>query len=463
MTSKELTELIRQNTRIILPNFGAFLVKDGGEKGFIPSNVSFSPFLRYNDGMVEVYVAKSRGISKEEASKAVFDFVENIKNELLEKGFYELEGLGFINRDQRGSLTFTLSQKTEKKAAIAKEEADPKIEKKVEVSQPVVEIDRTDDKKDVWLTEDKPQSEEDADNKPKKIARTKATVEKLTTKKGLKSAKKTEEPIKIESNPVVQDIVAEVKSESTFVLEGEPEKSNEIEPPIQAPTVNMNEKLIEIEKNEPVAQPKQDTKPDDYIVEVINEPSPKKSFKGLIYTIIALGILVALFFLFRNYYFPPKIEYSNDETLSGKAPESIIKDDAEVKDKIEKPKDEIDKSYNEQSEYDKFVAEQKEKEKKQEEAIANTLIENAKEKEKVKPNTSASSIKYYIIAGSFKNTDNAKSFANDLKKLGYNAAIVIQASGMNAVHIGSYPTHEEASKAMNDYKSKRQNLWILKK
>ncbi len=464
MTSKELTELIRQNTRIILPNFGAFLVKDGGEKGFIPTNVSFSPFLRYNDGMIEVYVAKSRGISKEDASKVVFDFVENIKNELLEKGVFEIDGLGYLNRDQRGSLTFTFSQKIDLKTIPAKEVPADFVKTENETPQPIVKVDDPDDKKDVWLAEDKPQSEEDADNKPKKIARTKATVEKLTTtKKSSKSTKKVEEPVTNEVESVKQDITIEAKSEPTFVLEGKPEKSNEIEPTIQVSAANMNEKLIEIEKNEPEVQPKQETKPDDYSVEVINEEQPKKSFKGIIYTIITLGILVALFFILRNYYLPPKIENSNNESLSGKAPESIIKDDAEVKDKIEIPKDDIDKAYNEQSEYDRFVAEQKEKEKKQEEAIANTLIEKAKEKEKVKQNTTPSGIRFYVIAGSFKNADNAKSFANDLKKLGYNAAIVIQASGMSAVHIGSYSTHEEASKAMNEFKSKRKNLWILKK
>lgn len=467
MTSKELTELIRQNTRIILPNFGAFLVKDGGEKGFIPTNVSFSPFLRYNDGMIEVYVAKNRGISKEEASKVVFNFVENIKNELLEKGVFEVEGLGFLNRDQRGSLTFSLSQKSEKKTAIAKDEPDIIIKKEDEKPQPIVNIDRTDDKKDAWLAEDKPQSEEDADNKPKKIARTKATVEKLTTtKKSSKSIKKIEEPVTNEVESVKQDITIEAKSEPTFVLDGEPEKSNEIEPNIQISTANMNEKLIEIEKNEPEVQPKQVNMPDDYTVEVIkvsNEEAPRKSFKGLIYTIITLGILVALFFLIRNYYFPPNIEPSNSETLNGKAPESIIKDDAEVNDKIDKPKDDIDKAYNEQAKDDKSVKEQKEKE--QEDAIANTLIENAKEKEKekVKQNTTSSGIRYYVIAGSFKNVDNAKNFANNLKKLGYNAAVVIQTSGMNAVHIGSYSTRDEANNAMIEFRSKLKNLWILKK
>ena len=56
MTQKVLYELITQKSRVILPEFGAFLVKDDGSKTFNPENVSFSPFLKYNDGMVEDYL-----------------------------------------------------------------------------------------------------------------------------------------------------------------------------------------------------------------------------------------------------------------------------------------------------------------------------------------------------------------------------------------------------------------------
>lgn len=466
MTSKELTELIQQNTRIILPNFGAFLVKDGGDKGFVPTNVSFSPFLRYNDGMMEVYVAKSKGISKEEASKIVFNFVENIKNELLEKGVFELDGLGYLNRDQRGSLTFTISQKNDIKTTSTKDEPKVSVQNEAEIPKPIVDIDNSDEKKDAWLPEGKPSNDDQTDNKPIKNARTKATVEKLTTKKKTaKSSKIVEEPIIKEEKTTPQDITTELKSESTFILEGKPEKNNEAEHTTQNSVVTINEKLIEIEKGEPEVLINQESKPDKQVFEDIQseKQTSKKRYNGLIYTIITLAVLVALFFLIRNYYFPPKIDTTNSNVLNSKTPESIIKVDIEVKDKIEKPKDEIDKAYNEQAEYDKFVAEQKEKEKKQEEAIANTLIENAKEKEKVKQNTTPNGIRFYVIAGSFKSADNAKKFVNELKKSGFNAAIVIQTSGMNAVHIGSYITHEEASKAMNEFKSKRQNLWILKK
>ncbi|HCT30591.1 MAG TPA: hypothetical protein DIW31_07615 [Bacteroidales bacterium] len=465
MTSKELTELIRQNTRIILPNFGAFLVKDGGEKGFVPTNVSFSPFLRYNDGMMEVYVAKSRGISKEDASKVVFDFVENIKNELLERGLYEIEGLGFLNRDQRGSLTFSLSQKTEKKTAPAKVEPEIIIKKEVKFPESVIEIVSADDKKDTLIVDEKTQNNKSTDSKPIKIAKTKATAEKSTTsKKSTKSSTKIDESLKNEVESLKQEVKNEEKLESTLVLDGEPEKSNDISSSFQTTEKKDDEKLIEIEKNEPEVTKKQEKQADDYALNVVvskNKRNGRKGVKSLIYTLISIGILIVLFFLIRNYYFSPNIEISNYNSLNGKAPESIIKDDIDVKDKIDKPKDDIDKAFNDQTKDDKTIREQKEKE--QEDAIEKTLIEDANVKEKVNQNTTSNGINYYIIAGSFKSVENAKNYSNKLKKSGFNAAIIIQQSGMNAVYIGSFSTREEANHAMIEFKSKLPNLWILKK
>ena len=79
MTIKFLKELVENNARVILPEFGAFLVKDDGSGKFNPDNVSFSPFLMYNDGMLEDSFAKQLSITKDEASKKIKEFVESVK------------------------------------------------------------------------------------------------------------------------------------------------------------------------------------------------------------------------------------------------------------------------------------------------------------------------------------------------------------------------------------------------
>lgn len=452
MNSKELTELIHQNTRIILPEFGAFLVKDSGEKGFNPSNVSFSPFLRYNDGMLEVYVAKNRGISKEEASKDVREFVEALKNELLEKGYFEIEGLGELKRDQRGSLSFTLFQ-DEKRYQSDKRVVESPISKKIVTIEPI----QTPDKEDFWREEDKPLDDYDLkESKVRKITGAKATVEKLTvTKKTTKTTKKVGDSQQIPVEESIIEPVIELIQEQTQAITPIIQAIPDAEPePVIAEKVE--EKTFGVDaKNDPKVEYERPTPP-------VNEITEKKGFARLIYTGIALALVILMVIGIRNYYFPPIVDPIKSDTGT---PEKISSDQIESNNKIEKPKDEIDKAYNDLTD-DKETKERLKKEDEQEEAIKNTLIKNTLINNalvKNAENKTNAGIKFHIIAGSFKNPDFAKKFLNELNTSGYKASIVIQPSGMNAVTIGSYSTREEANEAMRSYKSKLPNLWILKK
>jgi len=451
MNSKELTELIRQNTRIILPEFGAFLVKDNGEKEFNPNNVSFSPFLRYNDGMLEVFVAKSKGISKEEASKDVREFVETIKNELLEKGVFPIEGLGLLKRDQRGSLSFTLLLPNEMKNQSEASTSEKPISKKKIQNENVEPIETFDDKKDVWLEKDNPiVDNEILEIKSPKTAASKAKVEKLTvSKKNTKSTKITDE---IEQTPI-PEITNEANVETKIELEKEITLSSE---PLLLQEIKLTEKVIEInEINDKKVETDKMVDPNEPII----EKKEKMGFKRFVYTGIAIAVIILMVLLIKNYYLAPNVESLNDSLSIIKTPEKNI-NKIDAKEKVEKPKDDIDKTFNElvSDKQNKQIKtkEQIKKEEAQEEAIKNTVIKNNQ-------NNAIGGIKYYIIAGSFKSHKLADKYLNELKKLGYKPMIVIQPSGMNAVTIGSYSTRIDAEKEMKKYKERLTNLWILKK
>lgn len=451
MNSKELNELIRQNTRIILPEFGAFLVKDNGEKEFNPNNVSFSPFLRYNDGMLEVFIAKSKGISKEEASKDVHDFVETIKNELLEKGEFPIEGLGLLKRDQRGSLSFTLLLPNEIKTQSEVSNAEKSFSKKKIQNENVEPIETFDDKKDVWLEKDTPiVDNEISEIKSPKTAASKAKVEKLTvSKKNIKSSKTDDNFPQVPASDLVNDtsVKTKIELEKEITLSPEPLLSQEIKVTEKVIEINeINDKKVETEKiidlNEPIIEKKE-----------------KMGFKRFVYTGIVIAVIILMVLLIKNYYLAPNVESLNDSLSTIKTPEKdITKIDA--KGKINKPKDDIDKAFNDlESDKQKKQVKTKEQIKKedaQEEAIKNTVIKNNQ-------NNAIGGIKYHIIAGSFKSHKLADKYLNELKKSGYKPMIVIQPSGMNAVTIGSYSTRIEAEKEMKKYKEKLTNLWILKK
>lgn len=449
MNSKELTELIRQNTRIILPEFGAFLVKDNGEKEFNPNNISFSPFLRYNDGMLEVFVAKSKGISKEEASKDVRDFVETIKNELLEKGEFPIEGLGLLKRDQRGSLSFTLLTSNEIKTQSEVSTTEKPVSKKRIQNENVEPIETFDDKKDVWLEKDDPIVENEVlEKKSLKTTVSKAKVEKLTV------SKKNTKPTKITTSTEQESIPEAVNSTSSETkIELEKEVSLIPEPLISEETI-ITEKVIEVNEikdNKVEVEKNVDTEP---IIEI----EKKMGFKRFIYTCIAIAVIILLVLLIKNYYLAPNVESLNDSLSTIKTHE---KDNNKIdaKEKIEKPKDDIDKTFNElvSDKQNKQIKtkEQIKKEEAQEEAIKNSVIKNQ--------NNAITVGKYHIVAGSFKSHKLAEKYLNELKKSGYKPTIVIQSSGMNAVTIGTYSTRSEAEKEMKKFKEKLTNLWILKK
>jgi len=457
MNSKELTDLIHQHTRIILPEFGAFLVKDSGEKGFNPNNVSFSPFLRYNDGLLEVYVAKSRGISKEEASKEVHNFVETVKNELLEKGIYPLEGLGVLKRDQRGSLSFSLSQPDSNNNQPETSGAKTTSIKKTPIDDVTTE-ESNNEKKGMSVGEIKPT--EETKIPAKRGRKPKVKIEKLTVTKEIATPSKTADETNQKST---QDILTEpivdlkVKPEKESIL---PPKPEPIVVPIPKPIIEtkLAEKIVIPLANDKKVEPEKLSLPNNA---TNNETVKKKTgMKSFIYTGIAIAVIALLVLFIKNYYLAPKVEDSISDGLStSKTTENIIKKEVDAKDKIDKPKDDIDKAYNELASDKKEKAiETKEllkKEEAQEEAIKNSLIKESQ-------STTTTGLKFYIIAGSFKSHDFAEKFLNNLKKEGYNPAIVVQPSGMNAISIGAFSTRTEADKAMKKYKEKLSNLWILK-
>lgn len=97
-----LLELIKNNNRVIIPEFGAFIIsRDAG------TTVLFNNFLTFNDGLVTNHLSEREGIEPEEATQRVSEFVNKIKKELDEKGEYHLENIGRFIKDQNGILRFT--------------------------------------------------------------------------------------------------------------------------------------------------------------------------------------------------------------------------------------------------------------------------------------------------------------------------------------------------------------------
>lgn len=90
-----VANVVRGGNRLILPGLGAFLVK-AGSGVFRPEDVTFSPFLRYNDGALEGELARTLSLGPAEAHASAVRFVEEVTQRLSAGERVEFPGLGWL-------------------------------------------------------------------------------------------------------------------------------------------------------------------------------------------------------------------------------------------------------------------------------------------------------------------------------------------------------------------------------
>jgi nucleoid DNA-binding protein len=108
MIEKYIAELLETNNRVIVPDFGAFMVKiDAGDK-----TVTFNDFLKYNDGLLVNHIASKEKISKDDAFKKIREFVKELLNTLKTSQKFTLGTMGSLVKDERGGIRFVAEKST---------------------------------------------------------------------------------------------------------------------------------------------------------------------------------------------------------------------------------------------------------------------------------------------------------------------------------------------------------------
>lgn len=100
MDNELLKRVLRENSRIIIPGFGAFLRKEQG------GAMIFSPFLRTDDGKLSAIVALEYGISPTEAATMISEFSEKVRTILKVKSKYYIDEVGMLMVDSNGVVSF---------------------------------------------------------------------------------------------------------------------------------------------------------------------------------------------------------------------------------------------------------------------------------------------------------------------------------------------------------------------
>ena len=109
---KDIVELLHNNDCVILPGFGAFVLKKKSasiiQNKFIPpsKNVSFNSMLKENDGLLVKYISETRKTSYKKALNLVEKEVEAFNKKLTRDLLVEIESIGVFELKDENSLNF---------------------------------------------------------------------------------------------------------------------------------------------------------------------------------------------------------------------------------------------------------------------------------------------------------------------------------------------------------------------
>lgn len=85
---KIISEYLRTNRRLVVPAFGAFMVKESGER-------VFSDLLRNDDGVLTLLL-RNRGLNEMEAAVTIDRFIFEMRHDLEMYGYYRLGEVGTL-------------------------------------------------------------------------------------------------------------------------------------------------------------------------------------------------------------------------------------------------------------------------------------------------------------------------------------------------------------------------------
>ena len=109
---KDISHLLHSNDCVILPDFGAFILKSKSayiEKNefFPPSKyVTFNSMLKDNDGLLAKFISQERKISYKKSLKLISDDVKVLNEKLSEDLIFDTEYFGIFELKEKNILIF---------------------------------------------------------------------------------------------------------------------------------------------------------------------------------------------------------------------------------------------------------------------------------------------------------------------------------------------------------------------
>jgi cell division septation protein DedD len=99
---KLILNLLKENSRIIIPEFGAFIIRQQN-----PPEIAFNSLLTFNDGILTEYVSHNSRISFPEAQAKVSDYAVKLNADLKLHNRLSFNEIGWVWLDESGEKQFT--------------------------------------------------------------------------------------------------------------------------------------------------------------------------------------------------------------------------------------------------------------------------------------------------------------------------------------------------------------------
>ena len=410
MLDEYIKELIANNNRVIIPNFGAFLLratsknKNKKELSAKINDIYFSPFLKFNDELLMNHVIKKENVTQREAMDMLNQYISTIENSVKENGSYQIQGFGEFYMDNQGKIQFRIQSSARKESPKETQQAPPARESGTRESQ---KTGSTINEKAARKKTSTTQAKSEEQSKPKTEKQQAPTST---------SAQKSEKTVKTGAGTA--------GSGATGASATGASASAGKTPPPPPP------------KKEKTGQ------------------SGGKRNKGLLLSIV-IGVPVAIVFIWAMLNFDtvqsiftkderqtPAMETMNEGTEQQRQEQDQTaseEDTASGQEQIQEPGETQDQQTTqaEQSERQTSPSQQQ--------------VSRASEGKK-----------YYIVAGSFKNRQNAVNFRQKLRSQGYDSEMIGERNGMHAVSYASFDNKSQAKRELQKLRNEKGvQAWLL--
>ncbi len=425
--NKYIIEFLKQEGRVIIPDFGCLSMSDDGK-------VVFNTYIKFDDGKLSSYICEQTGTEAQDVINKISAWAREIQAQVNKGEDFELVGLGKFYKTGPDELDFKASTGESNDAAEKAKES--QIEQSTNPIEPAAEDIKTETSDEPQSTTEKPEIEdaekpESKHNKniyiPPSTDETNTEPEKAASLDALLDKKKTDETIQQDEVKSVDEKAEISHPEETPAFEDRIAASTHEEPQaLDSERENTPEPEKTSNKNADKEADKKDKKTKNAASKTSSEEVTVKRKRGVFFYINILLLLLIIGLSVFAYLYTDEIS-----KWLGITTEKVLDEPKQEEEEIVAPEPEIEEILPETPSEDVPVEEIVE------EPVQQVIIDPI-------PAVAASG-NFHIIVGTFSVKENAERLVQKIRDAGYDGKILKSSAGGHTVSFHSYNTKDDAS------------------